>query len=29
VLRFMPPLFVTEEEIDLLVKALDGIFKKR
>jgi predicted acetylornithine/succinylornithine family transaminase len=29
VLRFMPPLIVTEEEIDLLVKALDGIFKKR
>jgi predicted acetylornithine/succinylornithine family transaminase len=29
VLRFMPPFIVTEEEIDLLLKALDGIFKKR
>jgi predicted acetylornithine/succinylornithine family transaminase len=29
VLRFMPPLIVSEEEIDLLLRALDGIFKKR
>ena len=29
VLRFMPPLIVTEEEIDLLLTALNGIFKKR
>jgi acetylornithine/succinyldiaminopimelate/putrescine aminotransferase len=29
VLRFMPPLNVTEEEIDLLVEALDRIFAKR
>jgi acetylornithine/N-succinyldiaminopimelate aminotransferase len=29
VLRFMPPLIITEEEIDKLVKALDGIFAKR
>lgn len=29
VLRFMPPLVVTEEEIDLLVGALDRIFAKR
>ena len=29
VLRFMPPLIVSEEEIDLLVGALDDIFKKR
>ncbi len=28
VLRFMPPLIVTEEEIDLLVEALDRIFAK-
>jgi len=29
VLRFMPPLIITEEEIDLLIDALDGIFSKR
>lgn len=29
VLRFMPPLIITEEEIDLLVKTLDNIFSKR
>ena len=29
VLRFMPPLNVTEEEIDLLIEALDRIFAKR
>jgi acetylornithine/N-succinyldiaminopimelate aminotransferase len=29
VLRFMPPLNVTEEEIDLLIGALDRIFAKR
>jgi predicted acetylornithine/succinylornithine family transaminase len=29
VLRFMPPLIVTEEEIDLLIEALDRIFAKR
>ncbi len=29
VLRFMPPLIVTEEEVDLLLGALDRIFKKR
>jgi predicted acetylornithine/succinylornithine family transaminase len=29
VLRFMPPLIISEEEIDQLVDALDGIFKKR
>ncbi len=29
VLRFMPPLIITEEEIDQLVDVLDGIFKKR
>jgi predicted acetylornithine/succinylornithine family transaminase len=29
VLRFMPPLNVTEEEIDLLIEALDRIFSKR
>jgi predicted acetylornithine/succinylornithine family transaminase len=29
VLRFMPPLIVSEEEIDLLIGALDDIFKKR
>jgi len=29
VLRFMPPLVITEEEIDRLIDALDGIFKKR
>ncbi len=29
VLRFMPPLIVDEEEIDRLIKALDGIFAKR
>ncbi len=29
VLRFMPPLIVTEEEIDLLIGALDRIFAKR
>ena len=29
VLRFMPPLIITEEEIDLLIEALDKIFAKR
>ena len=29
VLRFMPPLIITEEEIDLLVDTLDRIFSKR
>ncbi len=29
VLRFMPPLIVTNEEIDLLADALDGIFRRR
>jgi len=29
VLRFMPPLIITEEEIDLLISALDRIFAKR
>jgi acetylornithine/N-succinyldiaminopimelate aminotransferase len=29
VLRFMPPLIISEEEIDQLIDALDGIFKKR
>ena len=29
VLRFMPPLIITEEEIDRLINALDGIFAKR
>ncbi len=29
VLRFMPPLIVTDEEIDQLVDVLGGIFKKR
>jgi len=29
VLRFMPPLIVSEEEIDLLIEALDRIFAKR
>lgn len=29
VLRFMPPLIVTNEEIDMLVAALDRIFKRR
>jgi acetylornithine/N-succinyldiaminopimelate aminotransferase len=29
ILRFMPPLNVTEEEIDLLIEALDRIFAKR
>jgi acetylornithine/N-succinyldiaminopimelate aminotransferase len=29
VLRFMPPLIITEEEIDLLAQALDKIFEKR
>ncbi len=28
VLRFMPPLIITEEEIDLLVKTLDSIFSR-
>ncbi len=28
VLRFMPPLIITEEEIDLLIDALDGDFRK-
>jgi len=28
VLRFMPPLIITDEEIDLLVDALDGIFSQ-
>lgn len=29
VLRFMPPLIITEEEIDWLIAVLDGIFAKR
>ncbi len=29
VLRFMPPLIITEEEIDRLLNALEGIFAKR
>jgi predicted acetylornithine/succinylornithine family transaminase len=29
VLRFMPPLIISEEELDRLLKALDGIFGKR
>jgi acetylornithine/succinyldiaminopimelate/putrescine aminotransferase len=29
VLRFMPPLIITEEEIDRLLDALNGIFTKR
>jgi acetylornithine/N-succinyldiaminopimelate aminotransferase len=29
VLRFMPPLIIAEEEIDLLIAALDRIFSKR
>jgi acetylornithine/N-succinyldiaminopimelate aminotransferase len=29
VLRFMPPLIISEEEIDLLIQALDKIFEKR
>jgi predicted acetylornithine/succinylornithine family transaminase len=29
VLRFMPPLIISEEEIDLLIEALDRIFAKR
>lgn len=29
VLRFMPPLIIAEEEIDILVKTLDRIFAKR
>ena len=29
VLRFMPPLIILEEEIDLLLDALDRIFAKR
>ncbi len=29
VLRFMPPLIISEEEIDQLIDALDGIFQKR
>jgi acetylornithine/N-succinyldiaminopimelate aminotransferase len=29
VLRFMPPLIISEEEISQLIDALDGIFKKR
>ncbi|OGP55153.1 MAG: acetylornithine aminotransferase [Deltaproteobacteria bacterium RBG_13_52_11] len=29
VLRFLPPLIVTREEIDLLLKALDEVFSKR
>jgi acetylornithine/N-succinyldiaminopimelate aminotransferase len=29
VLRFMPPLIINEEEIDLLIDALDAIFQKR
>jgi predicted acetylornithine/succinylornithine family transaminase len=29
VLRFMPPLIITEDEIDLLIDTLDGIFSKR
>ena len=29
VLRFMPPLIISKEEIDQLIDALDGIFQKR
>jgi acetylornithine/succinyldiaminopimelate/putrescine aminotransferase len=29
VLRFMPPLIITEEEIDLLVRTLEALFAKR
>ena len=29
VLRFMPPLIIDEDEIDLLIGALDRIFEKR
>ena len=29
VLRFMPPLIITEEEIDRLLQALDGIFAQK
>jgi acetylornithine/succinyldiaminopimelate/putrescine aminotransferase len=29
VLRFMPSLIITEEEINALIEALDGIFAKR
>ncbi|HET6464867.1 MAG TPA: acetylornithine transaminase [Nitrospiria bacterium] len=29
VLRFVPPLIILKEEIDLLINRLDGIFKKR
>ncbi|MBS1192141.1 MAG: argD [Nitrospirae bacterium] len=29
VLRFMPPLIISEEEIDQLIDALDGMFQKR
>ncbi len=29
VLRFMPPLIITQEEIDKLIETLDGIFAKR
>jgi acetylornithine/succinyldiaminopimelate/putrescine aminotransferase len=29
VLRFMPPLIITEEEIDRLIEVLDGIFAKK
>ncbi|MEK7279593.1 MAG: aminotransferase class III-fold pyridoxal phosphate-dependent enzyme, partial [Nitrospirota bacterium] len=29
VLRFMPPLIITRDEIDMLLGALDKIFKKR
>jgi predicted acetylornithine/succinylornithine family transaminase len=29
VLRFMPPLIISEEEIDRLIEVLDGIFAKR
>ena len=28
VLRFLPPLIVTEEEVDRMIKALEGVFKK-
>lgn len=29
VLRFLPPLIVSKEEIDLLIRCLDGVLKKR
>jgi acetylornithine aminotransferase len=29
VLRFVPPLIIMKEEIDLLIDSLDGILKKR